>query len=49
LDVPDDLRAHFDNVLTGETVEVAATTEGRGMALGRALAGFPVVLRVRTA
>jgi hypothetical protein len=49
LDVPDDLGAHFDNVLTGETVEVAATTEGRCMALGRALAGFPVALRVRTA
>jgi hypothetical protein len=44
-----DLGAHFDNMLTGETGEVAATTAGRSMALGRALASLPVALRVRTA
>jgi (1->4)-alpha-D-glucan 1-alpha-D-glucosylmutase len=49
LPIPDDLGARFDNVLTGETVEVAAATEGRGIALGRVLASFPVALMVRTA
>jgi len=30
--------------VTGETVEVGLTAEGRGLALGRALASFPVAL-----
>jgi (1->4)-alpha-D-glucan 1-alpha-D-glucosylmutase len=47
--IPDDLGARFGNVLTGETVEVEHTAEGRGVALGRALASFPVALLVRTA
>jgi (1->4)-alpha-D-glucan 1-alpha-D-glucosylmutase len=47
--IPDDLGARFNNVLTGETVEVEQTAEGRGVTLGRALAGFPVALLVRTA
>jgi (1->4)-alpha-D-glucan 1-alpha-D-glucosylmutase len=47
--IPDDLGARFGNVLTGETVEVEDTAEGRGVALGRALASFPVALLVRTA
>jgi (1->4)-alpha-D-glucan 1-alpha-D-glucosylmutase len=49
LPIADDLGARFGNVLTGETVEVEETAEGRGLALGRALAGFPVALLVRTA
>ncbi len=44
LPIPDDLGARFGNVLTGETVEVGLTAEGRGLALGRALASFPVAL-----
>ena len=44
LAIPDDLGARFGNVLTGETVEVEVTAEGRGLALGRALASFPVAL-----
>src|SRR5262249_24227270 len=47
--IPDDLGARFRNVLTGETVEVGPTADGRGLALGRALASFPVALLVRTA
>ena len=49
LPIPDDLGGRFGNVLTGETVEVGPTAEGRGLALGRALASFPVALLVRTA
>src|SRR5262247_1008031 len=49
LPIADDLGARFGNVLTGETVEVEQAAEGRGLALGRALAGFPVALLVRTA
>jgi (1->4)-alpha-D-glucan 1-alpha-D-glucosylmutase len=44
LPIPDDLGARFRNVLTGETVEVGLTAEGRGLALGAALASFPVAL-----
>ena len=44
LPIPDDLGARFRNVLTGETVEVGLTAEGRGLALGGALASFPVAL-----
>ena len=42
--IPDDLGARFRNVLTGETVEVGLTAEGRGLALGGVLASFPVAL-----
>ena len=44
LPIPDDLGARFSNVLTGEILEVGLTTEGRGLALGRVLASFPVAL-----
>src|SRR2546426_7509020 len=44
LPIPDDLGARFSNVLTGQIVEVGLTPEGRGLALGRALASFPVAL-----
>jgi (1->4)-alpha-D-glucan 1-alpha-D-glucosylmutase len=44
LPIPDDLGARFRNVLTGELLEVAPTAEGRGLALGRVLANFPVAL-----
>jgi len=49
LSIPDDLGARFANVLTGETVEVERTAEGCNLALGSALASFPVALLVRTA
>jgi len=42
--IQDDLGTRFRNVLTGETVEVELTAEGRGLALGGALASFPVAL-----
>jgi len=44
LSIPDDLGARFSNVLTGEILEVGRTAEGRGLALGRVLANFPVAL-----
>src|SRR5213593_4766358 len=44
LSIPDDLGARFSNVLTGEFLEVGRTAEGRGLALGRVLANFPVAL-----
>jgi len=44
LSVPDDFGASFHNVLTGETVDVELTADGRGLALGRVLASFPVAL-----
>jgi hypothetical protein len=44
LPLAEDLGARFTNVLTGEVLEVGLTTEGRGLALGQVLAGFPVAL-----
>jgi (1->4)-alpha-D-glucan 1-alpha-D-glucosylmutase len=44
LPIADDLGARFRNVLTREIVEVELAAEGRGLALGRALASFPVAL-----
>ena len=44
LPIPDDLGARFINVLTGEILEVGFTAEGRGLALGRVMANFPVAL-----
>jgi (1->4)-alpha-D-glucan 1-alpha-D-glucosylmutase len=44
LPIAEDLGARFRDVLTGEILEVAPTTEGRGLALGRVLASFPVAL-----
>jgi (1->4)-alpha-D-glucan 1-alpha-D-glucosylmutase len=49
LPIPDELGARFDNVLTGESVDVGLTDGGRGLALGRLLASFPVALLVKTA
>ena len=44
LPIAEDLGARFRNVLTGAILEVELTTEGRGLALGRVLASFPVAL-----
>lgn len=44
LPIPDDLGTRFRNVLTGEILEVELTAQGRGLALGRVLANFPVAL-----
>jgi maltooligosyltrehalose synthase len=44
LPIAEDLGARFRNVLTGEILEVGLTTEGRGLALGRVMANFPVAL-----
>ncbi|TMK23956.1 MAG: hypothetical protein E6G64_17960 [Actinobacteria bacterium] len=44
LPISEDLGARFSNVLTGEILEVVLTAEGRGLALGRVLASFPVAL-----
>jgi (1->4)-alpha-D-glucan 1-alpha-D-glucosylmutase len=44
LPIPDDLGARFINVLTGEILEVGLRAEGRGLALGRVMANFPVAL-----
>jgi len=49
LAIPDGLGARFRNVLAGESIEVGLPVEGCGLELGRALAGFPVALLVRTA
>ena len=44
LPIADDLGARFRNVLTDEILEPATTAEGRGLALARVLANFPVAL-----
>src|SRR5262249_34409853 len=44
LPIPDALGARFRNVLTDEILETATAAEGRGLALGRVLANFPVAL-----
>jgi len=44
LPIPDDLGARFVNVLTGEILDVGLRAEGRGLALARVMANFPVAL-----